>query len=107
MQEMTFRKTLSRAVRDARRKRGLTQRALAHHSGITEKYLSRIELGLVTPSVFVTFRLCHALAVDLGELLTLAPPSEHRDVGRIARILRGRSDAQLDLARRVLAELFR
>ena len=96
MQEMTFRKTLSRAVRDARRKRGLTQRALAHH-----------ELGLVTPSVFVTFRLCHALAVDLGELLTLAPPSEHRDVGKIARILRGRSDAQLDLARRVLSELFR
>lgn len=107
MQEMTFRKSLSRSVRRARRERGLTQRSLARQSGITEKYLSRIELGLATPSALVAFRLCDTLGADLGQLLSMRPASDERDVTRILKMLRGRSEPELDCARRILAELFR
>lgn len=107
MQEMTFRKSLSRSVRRARRERGLTQRSLALKSGITEKYLSRIELGLATPSALVAFRLCDTLGADLGQLLAMRPAADERDLGRILKLLRGRSEHQLDCARRILAELFR
>jgi len=107
MQEMTFRKSLSRSVRRARRDRGLTQRSLARQSGITEKYLSRIELGLATPSALVAFRLCDTLGADLGQLLSMRPAADQHDVAPILKLLRGRTEHQLDCARRILAELFR
>ncbi len=98
---------MSRSVRRARRERGLTQRALAHRSGISEKYLSRIELGQVTPSALVAFRLCGTLGADLGQLLSMPPAAESTDIGKIVKLLRDRSEETLDCARRILVELLR
>jgi transcriptional regulator with XRE-family HTH domain len=107
MQETAFRKSLSRSVRRIRRERGLTQRTLAQHTGITEKYLSRIELGQVTPSALVAFHLCSALGADLGELISLKPAAERRLVQAVVRLLREQSDEDVECARRILVELFR
>jgi transcriptional regulator with XRE-family HTH domain len=107
MHENVFRKSLSRSVRRARRERGLTQRALAHRSGISEKYLSRIELGQVTPSALVAFRLCDTLGSDLGRLVSMQPASESSGIRRIVQLLRDRPEDTLDCARRILVELFR
>jgi transcriptional regulator with XRE-family HTH domain len=90
-----------------RRGRGLTQRSLAREAGITEKYLSRIELGLVTPSALVVFRLCSSLGLDLGELVSLRARDEGRNRAAIARLLNGRRETDVDRARRILVELFR
>jgi transcriptional regulator with XRE-family HTH domain len=107
MRETAFRKSLSRAVRRARRERGLTQRGLAEGSGITEKYLSRIELGQVTPSALVAFKLCCVLGADLGQLVGMKPAEEQRGIQTIVRLIRPRSEAEIDCARRILIELFR
>ena len=98
---------MSRSVRRARRERGLTQRALAHRSGISEKYLSRIELGQVTPSALVAFRLCDTLGADLGQLVSMQPAVDSGDIRKIVKLLHDRPDDTLDCARRILVELFR
>jgi transcriptional regulator with XRE-family HTH domain len=56
-------------VRTAREERGLTQRELAEAARIADKYLSRIELGHATPSVYVASRLARALGVSLDALI--------------------------------------
>ena len=69
MREGPFRRTFGRAVKAAREERGFTQRELAEAASIADKYLSRIELGLATPSVYVASRLAKALGVSLDALL--------------------------------------
>jgi hypothetical protein len=61
----------------------------------------------VTPSALVAFRLCDTLGADLGQLLAMRRSSERRDRRRIVKVPRGRSNDELDRARRILVELFR
>lgn len=107
MRQRPFRTSLSRSLRLRRRARGMTQRRLAQEAGITEKYLSRVELGLVTPSVLIAVRLARALDLTLDQLVEVPPERVHPTSAAIARVLRDRSDQELDLARRLLVELFR
>jgi transcriptional regulator with XRE-family HTH domain len=85
----------------------MTQRWLAQEAGITEKYLSRVELGLVTPSALIALRLARALDLGLDELVEAPAERVHPTSAAIARVLHDRTDQELDLARRVLVELFR
>jgi transcriptional regulator with XRE-family HTH domain len=107
MRERSFRTGLGRSLKQGRRAQGLTQRKLAEEAGITEKYLSRIELGLVTPSALVALRLTHALGLSLGDLVRSSPRPVSAGAAAIARVLRDRSEDELDRAHRVLVELFR
>jgi XRE family aerobic/anaerobic benzoate catabolism transcriptional regulator len=104
--ERALQASLARAVRHARRSRGFTQRALAARASIGEKYLSRIERGLVTPSVLVVYQLAEALGVRLEELV--ATPSRDGAPGpaTILRLLSDRSESELERAERVLRALF-
>ena len=56
-------------MRSAREERGFTQRELAEAARIADKYLSRIELGLATPSIHVAARLARELGVSLDVLV--------------------------------------
>jgi transcriptional regulator with XRE-family HTH domain len=107
MDETSFRKSLSRSVRRTRHERGLTQRSLADRSGITQKYLSRIERGQVTPSSLVAFRLCSALSAELGELVPRRAVPARPGIGAVVRLLTKHSDQEVDRVRRMLLELFR
>jgi DNA-binding XRE family transcriptional regulator len=51
-----------------RRKRGLTQAALAKQAGITQAYLAQIEAGRRAGHVRVHRRLAEALRIDVGRL---------------------------------------
>jgi transcriptional regulator with XRE-family HTH domain len=107
MRERAFRNQLSRSVKSAREERGLTQRTLAERAGITEKYLSRIELGLATPSILVAFRVAGALGLGLDRLVSAPPSPVSPAQAACARLLVERPVDQLDRARRILVELFR
>jgi transcriptional regulator with XRE-family HTH domain len=107
MRESTFRKRFGRAVKAAREEKGLTQREAAEAAEIAEKYLSRIEIGLATPSVHVALRLGHALDVGLDELIGDSAKPRQPALGSIVRLLRGRSTEELERVRRMLAELLR
>ena len=74
MREEAFRQRLGRNLKRLREARAFTQRELAASSEIAEKYLSRIELGLATPSVHVAWRLSRALDATLERLLGLKKP---------------------------------
>jgi transcriptional regulator with XRE-family HTH domain len=104
--ERALRANLAHAVRDARRARGLTQRALAARAGIGEKYLSRIERALVTPSLLVALELTAALGVPLAELL--ATPSFGAPLAPVSilKLLADRPASDLERAERVLRALF-
>jgi XRE family transcriptional regulator, aerobic/anaerobic benzoate catabolism transcriptional regulator len=107
MRERAFRSQLSGALKGAREEQGLTQRKLAGKAGITEKYLSRIELGLATPSALVAYRLAGALGCGMDQLL-LRPPTAHSPtLLAISRLLSDRPEPDLDRVRRVVVELFR
>ena len=54
-----------RSVRYARRRAGLTQRALAEAAGIPQPAIARIERGAVTPRTDTVLRLLHATGFTL------------------------------------------
>jgi transcriptional regulator with XRE-family HTH domain len=107
MRERALRASLSRALRQTRAVRGLTQRALAAKAGIGEKYLSRIERALATPSVLVVLKLAHALDVGLEELVASPAGEAAPQATALFRLLADRPKPELERAERVLRALFR
>jgi transcriptional regulator with XRE-family HTH domain len=67
---------LGLAVREVRKRRGLSQEELAHASGLHPTYISGIERGLRNPTWASIGRLCAALDIRVSELAELAerPP---------------------------------
>jgi transcriptional regulator with XRE-family HTH domain len=107
MREQALRTSLARALRHSREELGFTQRALASKAAVGEKYLSRIERGLATPSVLVALRLAQALGLGLDQLVAAARPERSTVAMAITRLLQGRSASELERAERVIAALFR
>jgi transcriptional regulator with XRE-family HTH domain len=68
------------AVREIRKRGGMSQEELAHASGLHPTYISGIERGLRNPSWGSITRLCEALGVRVSELVELAerPPGSSR-----------------------------
>ena len=89
--------------------RGLTQRELADQAEIAEKYLSRLELGLATPSLHVAVRLAAAAGVRLETFTEFAPSAggEQARLAPLLRLLRHCGADELERVRRVVRELLR
>ena len=58
-----------KAIHLARQKKQLTQEALAEQTGLTPNTVSRIERGLLTPSVETLCVFCNALGTDADSIL--------------------------------------
>ena len=50
---------------DARREAGMTQSELADKINVTKSYISRIEKGVITPSVATFYRIMNALGMRI------------------------------------------
>ena len=50
---------------DARKNAGLTQQELADRIGVDKGYVSRIERGLITPSVSTIYRIAAAMGLTV------------------------------------------
>jgi transcriptional regulator with XRE-family HTH domain len=111
VRESAFRKSFARSLKAARGACGLTQRDLADRAEIAEKYLSRLELGMATPSLHVAVRLARAVGVGLDELTAFSPAPtagpKSVDLGPLLRLLQGRSAEDVERVRRVARELLR
>ena len=68
--------SLGLAVRELRRRRGLSQEDLAHASGLHPTYISGIERGLRNPTWRSIGRVCEALQVRISELAALSESLE-------------------------------
>src|SRR5580700_603710 len=62
-------KSLGERVRQARARRGMTRKQLAHHSGVSERYLAQIEAGHGNISVLLLRQLGKALNMSADVLL--------------------------------------
>jgi transcriptional regulator with XRE-family HTH domain len=58
-----------RRLRELRKKRGLTQEALAESADLSGNYISDLELGRKVPSLTILVRLSQALEIATPELL--------------------------------------
>ena len=105
--EAAFRRELGRRVKAARAAQGLSQRELAERADVTDKYLSRIEVGAAMPSVFVADHIARALSVDLEALVGDTPRALETSapMRRALRSLRAMGSEELARALRVLAAL--
>lgn len=57
------------ALREARRKAGLSQESLALDSGVDRTFVSMLERGVRQPALATVFALCDGLAISPGVLL--------------------------------------
>lgn len=105
MDETLFRKKFGQALRAAREAAGLSQRELSERVPIADKYLSRVELGSSSVSLYVASRLAKALGLDLVALTTFEGDAGASSHAAIAELLRGRSPEAVAQALRVLAAL--
>jgi transcriptional regulator with XRE-family HTH domain len=107
VREAPFRRSFGRAIKAAREARGLTQRELAEAARIADKYLSRIELGMATPSVYVASRLAQALGASLDSLIVSSPKVADHELASVLRMLKALEPSELERVRRILLELLR
>jgi transcriptional regulator with XRE-family HTH domain len=75
---------LGQRLRQLRRDRHLTLRALAERAGMTESFLSQIEREVASPSIASVQRIARALGLSIAELFA-EQPSPGRVVRREAR----------------------
>lgn len=64
-----FIQALGVRVREARARRGMSRKALAQYSEVSERYLAQVESGETNPSIMVLRHVAHALGISLIELL--------------------------------------
>lgn len=67
---MLDQKKTGRFIAEIRKERGLTQKELAEQLGVTNKAISKWECGRSMPDNSILMELCHALQINVNELLS-------------------------------------
>ncbi len=70
MEKSAFNKTLGAYIRKTRIDKGFTQQQLADKMGLDYQYISRIERGLISPTLYWIMDLTKALECEEIEFLT-------------------------------------
>ncbi|WP_205195919.1 helix-turn-helix domain-containing protein [Brevundimonas huaxiensis] len=83
-------KRFSEPLRDARRQKGLSQRALAQASGLAQSQISKVENAEVDPQLTTLIELAQALDLELK----LVPRSAVVAVGAVVRDLQTRAETR-------------
>lgn len=58
-------------LRELRKKRGLSQEALAHEADIERNYISLLELGRFSASLKIIFKLSISLGISVSDFMKL------------------------------------
>ena len=96
---------LGERVRLLRSRKGMTRRMLAKNSGVSERHLANLELGVGNASVVVLAQVARALDCAMTDLLSdAATTSPERML--IGALLQGRSEDELTRGRNALAALY-
>ena len=96
---------LGERVRLLRSRKGMTRRLLAKSSGVSERHLANLELGVGNASIVVLAQVARALDCALTDLLAdAAAASPERML--IGALLHGRSEDELTRGRNALAALY-
>jgi XRE family aerobic/anaerobic benzoate catabolism transcriptional regulator len=96
---------LGERVRSLRARKGMTRKAFALASDVSERHLANLELGVGNPSVLVLRQIAQTLGSPMAELLGDETASSPEWL-LIRDLLRGRSDDDLRRGRVALTELY-
>lgn len=96
---------LGERVRDLRARRGMTRKALARESGLSERYLAELETGRGNISILLLRQLCRALDAHL-DLLVYDGEEPDAAMARAMELLRALPPADMARATRLIAEAF-
>lgn len=66
-------------LRELRKKRGLSQEALAHEADIERNYISLLELGRFSASLKIIFKLSIALGISVSDFMKLVEIQSKED----------------------------
>lgn len=96
---------LGERIRMMRARKGMTRKALAASSGVSERHLANIELGVGNASLVVLAQVSAALDCALEDLVSDDSQSSAEKM-LIMALLVGKSETDLNRARLALSELF-
>jgi XRE family aerobic/anaerobic benzoate catabolism transcriptional regulator len=91
-------------IRAERARRGMSRKLLAHHAGISERYITQIESGKGNISIVLLRHVAAALGLPLAQLVADESPSPEMTLVR--QFLSRLSPAQLEEAHALLSERF-
>lgn len=64
---------LASRLKILREKRGFSQYRLAHQSGISQSFISALEAGTKSPTIYTLKKICDCLGISLAEFFTDEP----------------------------------
>jgi XRE family aerobic/anaerobic benzoate catabolism transcriptional regulator len=97
---------LGNAVRIARTRRDMTRKALAEHSGVSERFLAQLETGSGNASVLVLRKIAAALDIPIDALLAMGQQSQSPTLMETVAFLKTLDGVSLHSAQEVLREHF-
>jgi len=92
-------------VRTGRSRRGLSRKALAQHSGVSERYLAQLEAGTGNCSLLLLRRVAEAMRVPMAELIA-EQPAHSGDGAQLMQLIDRLSPEQIAAARDYLVSHF-
>ncbi len=102
--DAAFLEFVGQKVRDARSRRGMTRKMLAHEADVSERHLAQIELGEGNVSIILLKRITTALNIPMGEVFSAEKPNGAAE-DALRRILAQIPERQLNAAAaRLVAE---
>lgn len=99
-----FLMALGERVRSLRGRRGMTRKALAQATGVSERHLANLEYGVGNASILILLQVAQALQCSLAELLGDATTRSPEWL-LIRELLEGRDEATLRRVRVAVGEL--
>jgi XRE family transcriptional regulator, aerobic/anaerobic benzoate catabolism transcriptional regulator len=96
---------LGERVRKIRNGRGMSRKALAKHSDVSERYLAQLEAGTGNCSIVLLRRIAHALSVPVAQLIDDRPDRSIENL-LLRQLLDRLSPAQVAEARELLLARF-
>ncbi|HEX6096500.1 MAG TPA: helix-turn-helix transcriptional regulator [Thermoanaerobaculia bacterium] len=84
MTDEEFLRAFGERTRGERARRGMSRRLLAHHAGISERYLTQLESGKGNVSIVLLRRVAEALGLPLGRLIEEPPSPEMEFLSRLS-----------------------
>ena len=97
--------TLGSILKAAREKAGITIEALAEGTGITERYLYRIENEGKKPSFDVLYKLIRELSISADSIFYPEKPSKDSEVENLLRMLSACDERSLEVVKATVKAL--
>ncbi len=79
---MMFNGEFGRKIRDYREEKDLTREKLAELCDLTDKCITKIELGRSDPKLSTVLKLCHSLEINIGFLSQFYEEGEKTHSGK-------------------------